>query len=83
METINYYFAFVLCVCVYYDISRFCFVSDSVFIPHILPPKVSLTLKSLLLHQKWRDTYELKANDSDLNSDVTSLVNEQLSLIDP
>ena len=80
METI---IILLLCVYMYYDNSQSGLFSDSVFIPHILPPKVSLTLKSLLLHQKWRETYELKANDSDLNSDVTSLVNEQLSLIDP
>ncbi|KAK2143923.1 hypothetical protein LSH36_799g00015 [Paralvinella palmiformis] len=57
-------------------------LTEPFFCPHLLAPKVALTLKCLLQHQPWNKEYRLHLEETDENADVAKAVNDQLELID-
>ena len=58
--------------------------SETMFSPHTLEPKESLTLKYLLQHQPWRGSYQLKLDDAaeNMSENLVNIVNEQLEFLD-
>ncbi|CAH1783668.1 unnamed protein product [Owenia fusiformis] len=58
-------------------------LTEPLFSPHLLPPKVGLTLKYTLQHQPWNSKYTLQlSNLPEECKDMQALVNDQLALLE-
>lgn len=57
-------------------------VLEPVFSPYLLSAKAAMSLKCCLQHQPWSESYSLCLEETDENTDICGVVNEQIQLID-